>query len=152
MPSAWRIVKETQATTAFSGDGARLFGGRWNSRGIAVVYTSGTKSLAALESLVHLNPLVLFKYVALPIEFEDGLVEILPRKALPADWSAEPPAASSKAVGDAWVREARSALLALPSVLVAGEPNYLVNPVHPDFKKISIGKPEPFAFDPRLLR
>jgi RES domain-containing protein len=151
MPSAWRIVKEKHAAGAFSGDGARLFGGRWNSRGTAVVYTSSTKSLAALESLVHLNPPVHFRYVALPIEFDDGLVEILPRKALPADWSAEPPAPSSKALGDAWVREARSALLAVPSLLVAGEPNYLVNPAHPDFKKISIGKPELFAFDPRLL-
>ena len=56
-----------------------------------------------------------------------------------------------KAVGDGWVRAARSAVLALPSVLISGEPNYLLNPAHPDFKKISIGKPEPFAFDPRLL-
>ena len=56
-----------------------------------------------------------------------------------------------KAVGDDWVWAVRSAVLALPSVLISGEPNYLLNPAHPDFKKISIGKPEPFAFDPRLL-
>lgn len=151
MPEAWRIIKEKHAATAFSGDGARLFGGRWNSRGIRVVYTSSTNSLAALESLVHLNPPVLFNYIAIRIEFDDALLETVPPKALPADWRVEPPPPSSKAIGDAWVREARSAVLAVPSVIIPGEPNYLLNPAHPDFRKISIGKPAPFALDPRLL-
>ena len=151
MLEAWRIIKEKHAATAFSGEGAAKTGGRWNSRGVAVIYTSSTKSLAALESLVHLNPPVLFKYVAIRIRFADTLLEIMPARNLPADWRAEPPPPSSKAVGDGWVWEARSAVLALPSVLISGEPNYLLNPAHPDFKKISIGKPEPFAFDPRLL-
>ena|SRR2546428_374842 len=149
MPEAWRIVKEKHAATAFSGEGAAKTGGRWNSRGVPVVYTSGTKSLAALESLVHLNPPVRFKYVAIPIKFERALMETF--QALPPDWWVEPPPPSSKQVGDAWVREARSAVLALPSVIVSGELNYLLNPAHPDFKKISIGKREPFAFDSRLL-
>ena len=151
MPEAWRIVKEKHAATAFSGEGAAKTGGRWNSRGVPVVYTSSTKSLAALEILVHLNPPVLFKYVAIRIKFDEALIEIVSPKALPADWRVEPPPPSSKGVGDAWVREARSAVLALPSLIVSGEPNYLLNPAHPDFKKISIGKPEGFSFDPRLL-
>jgi RES domain-containing protein len=151
MPEAWRIVKEKHAATAFSGKGAADSGGRWNSRGVPVVYTSSTKSLAALESLVHLNPPVPFKYVAIRIKFDDALVEIVPAKALPPDWQTEPPPPSTKAIGDAWARAARSALLALPSVIIPGEPNYLLNPAHPDFKRISLGKPEPFAFDPRLL-
>ena|SRR5437667_2583874 len=151
MPEAWRIVKEKHAATAFSGEGAARTGGRWNSRGVLVVYTSSTKSLAALESLVHLNPPVLFKYVAIPITFEDALIEVFPPKALPPDWWVEPPPPSSKRIGDVWVREARSAVLELPSVIISGEPNYLLNPSHPDFKKISIGKSEPFAFDSRLL-
>ena len=151
MLEAWRIIKEKHAATAFSGEGAAKTGGRWNSRGVAAVYTSGTKSLAALESLVHLNPPVFFKYVAIRIKFDDAVLEIMPARNLPADWRAEPPPPSSQAVGDGWVWEARTAVLALPSVLISGEPNYLLNPAHPDFKKISIGKPEPFAFDPRLL-
>ena len=151
MPEAWRIVKAKHAATAFSGKGAADNGGRWNSRGVSVVYTSCTKSLAALESLVHLNPPVRFKYVAIRIKFDDGLVEIVPAKALPPNWQTEPPPPSTKAIGDAWARAARSAVLALPSVIIPGEPNYLLNPAHPDFKKISIGKSEPFAFDPRLL-
>jgi RES domain-containing protein len=151
MRQAWRIVKERHAATAFFGEGAAKAGGRWNSRGVALVYTSSTKSLAVLENLVHLNPPVLFKYVAFRVEFDDALVEEFPQRLLPADWSAEPPPVSSKAIGDAWVRESRSAVLALPSALLAGEPNYLLNPAHPDFRKTVISKPEVFTFDSRLL-
>jgi RES domain-containing protein len=150
MPDAWRIVKKNHAITAFSGEGAAKFGGRWNSRGVAVVYASSTRSLATLESLVHLNPPVFLKYVTIHLEFPDALLEIFPVKHLPADWQNEPPSHSTKVIGDTWVQEARSAVLALPSV-ITGETNYLINPAHPDFKKITIGKPEPFVFDPRLL-
>ena len=66
-------------------------------------------------------------------------------------WGEAQHARSRSRIGDAWVREARSAMIALPSVIISGEPNYLINPAHPDFKKISIGKPETFAFDSRLL-
>jgi RES domain-containing protein len=151
MPQAWRIVKAKHAATAFSGDGAAKTGGRWNSRGVPVVYASSTKSLAALETLVHLNPPVPFKYVAFRLQFDDTLIENVPLNRLPADWRVEPPPPSTKAIGDAWLREVRSAVLALPSVIVPGELNYLLNPAHPAFKKISISKPERFAFDPRLL-
>lgn len=148
---AWRIVKEKYAATAFSGEGASRTGGRWNSRGIWMVYTSGTKSLAALETLVHLNPPVLFKYVTFRIEFDAALVEKIALAALPAGWTEEPPPPSTKEVGDLWVKEARSAVLELPSIIIPSEPNFLLNPTHPDFKKIVISKPEPFSFDPRLL-
>jgi hypothetical protein len=112
---------------------------------------SGTKALAALENLVHLNPPVLFKYVAFHIKFDEALVEMFPATALPGDWQAEPPLLSTKTIGDVWVREARSAALALPSTIISGEPNFLLNPAHPDFNKVTIGPAEPFAFDPRLL-
>ena len=151
MPTAWRIVKEKHAAAAFSGDGAAKFGGRWNSRGVPVVYTSGTKSLAALEILVHLNPPMFFRYVAFRLEFAESLVETLAVKTLPTDWRDEPPPPSTQAMGDAWARSARTAVLALPSVIISGEPNYLLNPAHPDFRRITIGKPEKFTFDSRLL-
>ena len=150
MPEAWRILKQKHAATACSGEGAAKTGGRWNLRGVPVVYVSCTKALAALENLVHLDPPVLFNYVAFCLKFDDALVEIFPVKNLPVDWRTEPPPPSTKAIGDTWVREARSAVLALPSV-ITGEINYLLNPAYPDFKKLSIGKPEPFDFDPRLL-
>jgi RES domain-containing protein len=151
MGRAWRLVKEKHAAAAFNGEGARLQGGRWNSAGVSLIYTSSTKALAALESLVHLNPPVIFKYVAIPIEFDDALVEKMAPAALPADWTDEPPPPSTQDIGDTWVKEARSAVLEVPSVIVPGEANYLLNPAHPDFKKIVIGKPERFSFDPRLF-
>lgn len=151
MRRAWRIVKEKHAATAFDGEGAWRFGGRWNSHGRRVVYTSATLSLAALENLVHLNPPVTFKYVAIPVEFDEALVEAISHAGLPVDWTEEPPPPSTTGIGDLWVKEARSAVLELPSVIIQAETNYLLNPAHPDFKKITIGKPVPFSFDSRLL-
>ncbi|OYW71264.1 MAG: hypothetical protein B7Z37_28275 [Verrucomicrobia bacterium 12-59-8] len=146
---AWRIVKAKHAATAFSGEGARLYGGRWNSAGVSLVYASGSKALAALESLVHLNPPVLFTYAAIPIEFEAALVE--KASALPPGWADSPAPPSTQSIGDLWVQEARSAVLELPSVIIPTEANYLLNPAHPGFAQILFGQPEPFAFDPRLL-
>jgi RES domain-containing protein len=149
MRQASRIVKARHAATAFDGEGAWLYGGRWNSRGTRVVYTSATLSLAALENLVHLNPPVPLKYVAFSIKFDGRLVEKL--TTLPEEWQEEPPPASTQFIGDLWVKQARSAVLELPSVIIPDEANYLLNPAHPDFRKIVIGIPKPFSFDPRLL-
>ncbi len=146
---AWRIVKTKHAATAFSGEGARLYGGRWNSVGVSLVYTSSTQALAALESLVHLNPPVIFTYAAIPLEFEAELVEKV--TALPPGWANSPAPPFTRALGDLWAKEARSAVLELPSAIIPGESNFLLNPAHPDFKKIVIDKPVPFSFDPRLL-
>lgn len=151
MRQAWRIVREKHAATAFTGEGAAVAGGRWNSRGCRVVYASGSASLAALETLVHLNPLIRFRYVVFPIEFDEHLVEKVLPEALPADWRDEPPPPSTKRLGDQWVKEARSAVLELPSIIIPGESNYLLSTSHPDFTTIAIGKPELFTFDPRLL-
>ena len=151
MTRAWRIVREDHGYTAFDGEGAWRFGGRWNSRGTRTVYTSATLSLAALETLVHLNPPVGFKYVAIPIEFDEALVETFATSDLPADWNEEPPPPSTAEIGDRWVKESRSAVLELPSVIIPAEPNYLLNLAHSDFKRIRIGKPTPFSFDPRLI-
>ena len=151
MTRAWRIVREDHGYTAFDGEGAWRFGGRWNSRGTRTVYTSATLSLAALETLVHLNPPVAFKYVAIPIEFDEALVETFATSDLPADWNEEPPPPSTAEIGDRWVKESRSAVLELPSVIIPAEPNYLLNLAHSDFKRIRIGKPTPFSFDPRLI-
>lgn len=145
----WRIVKKKYAATAFDGEGARLFGGRWNSRGTRVVYVSSSRSLAALETLVHLNPPVLFEFVAIAIEIDHRLVKKV--TTLPPDWKEEPPGPSTQQIGDRWVAGARSVALELPSAIVPGESNYLLNPIHPDFKACAIRPPEPFSFDPRLL-
>ena len=151
MPEAWRIIKAQHAVSAFSGRGAADYGGRWNSRSVAVVYASQAKSLAVLESLVHLNPPVPFRYTAFHLEFPAACMERFPLAQLPTDWRTEPPPPATQQIGDQWVRAARSAVLALPSVIIPSEANYMLNPAHPDFTKIIISPAEPFAFDPRLL-
>ena len=148
----WRIVPEDQAATAFDGEGARLYGGRWNSVGVAMVYTSEHKSLAALEVRVHINTTKKLKrYKCFAFEFDEKMMKVFPYGSLPKDWQQEPPPASLQQLGDAWVRAGDSAILAVPSVIISNERNYLLNPKQPEFAKIKIGKAEDFAFDPRLL-
>jgi RES domain-containing protein len=151
MISAWRMVREARAAEAFTGEGARQYGGRWNSPGVPVVYSSAHLSLAALETLVHLQPRGSLRFVVFPVEFDEALVERLPASDLPLQWRTEPPGGATMTLGDAWSRAARSAVLAVPSVVVPQETNYLLNPLHPAFGRISIKQPLDFSFDPRLL-
>lgn len=145
---AYRILKRKFVGSAFSGEGARWYGGRWNSPGVAVVYTSSALSLAMLEWRVHLTQLPPPSSVIIEIEFDASLIWS-PTK-LPASWPRWPCPKSNAAVGDNRVRSGRSAVLKLPSAVVPKEFNYLLNPAHPDFGKISIGKPQVFNADPRL--
>ena len=152
MPSAWRIVRAARANSAFSGEGARVYGGRWNSRGTAVVYVSEHESLAALELLVHLTPLSPnARYLSFRLEWEDKLTEHFPIKNLPPHWNAEPPKFRTMQIGDEWVRAGKSVALAVPSMLSTSEMNFLLNPMHADFKRIKISQPLEYRFDSRLL-
>ena len=151
--TAWRIVKERHAASAFDGEGARLYGGRWNSPGTALVYTAESRALAMLEILTHLPTAALLGlFVCIPVRFDDALVTELRRNALPADWRREPAPASTRQLGDAWVQAGGSAVWRVPSVVVPPESNYLFNPAHPDFRAIKIGAAEPIRFDARLVR
>ena|SRR6266851_933962 len=152
MASAWRIVRAARVSTAFTGDGSRLYGGRWNSRGTPIVYLSEHESLAALEVFVQTMPLSpTEQYFSFRVDWDDKLTEYFSIRNLPSDWNAEPPTGDSMGIGDEWVRTARSAVLALPSLLSTSELNFLLNPAHPDFKKIKIGPPIQYRFDPRLV-
>ena len=152
MASAWRIVRASREKTAFTGEGARLSGGRWNSRGTAVIYVSEHESLAALELFVHLTPLSPDdRYRSFRVEWEDKLTEYFAVKNLPAHWNAEPPAIQTMQIGDDWVHAGKSVALAVPSVLSTSEMNFLLNPRHPDFKKVKISQPVDYRFDSRLL-
>ena len=150
MPSAWRLTKSRYLATAWDGEGARTSGGRWNSVGIAVVYTSATLSLALVETLIHVTSGILPAYTAVPIEFDDALKEVADAADLPRNWKDQPAPPATRAIGDTWVESSKSALLRVPSVVVPIEFNYVVNPRHPDFGRIRIGPPMPFPFDPRL--
>ncbi len=149
---AWRIVKSRLAKSAFTGEGAAAFGGRWNSPGVALVYTAGSPSLAMLELLVHLQrPELLESYVLFEVRFDESLVAAVELKSLPRGWRMSPPSPSVTHIGDSWVESEPSAVLRVPSVLVPHEWNYLLNPKHRDFGKIIIGRAHPIRFDPRLL-
>ena len=150
MPAAWRIVKDKFVAVAFSGEGARQIEGRWNSQGVAMVYTSEHKSLAALETLVHVDAKIPVSYRCFRVDFSEALVERLTAE-LPPNWQSEPPTDATRQLGDLWIRESRSAVLAVPSALIPEEWNYLLNPNNTGFEKVTIGKPVAFAFDPRLL-
>lgn len=150
--TGWRIVPEAQAERAFDGEGARIYGGRWNSPGVLMVYASEHLSLAALEVRVHIESTSMRKrYVRFSFDFDEKLMRSFEVKKLPADWRQEPAPASLRRIGDAWIESGESAVLAVPSVIIPEEKNYLLNPRHPDFAKIIIAKPRPFSFDPRLL-
>jgi RES domain-containing protein len=150
--TAWRLTKTKHLATAWDGDAARRAGGRWNSVGTAVVYTSATLSLALAEILVHISAGPLPAYTAISIEFDDSLVSVLAATDVPADWNSYPPPASTQAIGDAWVSDARAVILRVPSVVVPVEFNYVLNPSHTDFPRVRIGAPMPFPFDPRLVQ
>lgn len=152
MSTAWRLTKTRYLETAWDGEGARRSGGRWNSPGTAVVYLSATLSLALVEVLVHLSSGVLPAYTAVPVEFDDSLAEGLRAEELPARWKHHPALPETRVIGDDWVRDARSAVLRVPSVVVPVEFNYVVNPAHRDFARVRIGAAMPFPFDPRLVR
>jgi RES domain-containing protein len=147
---AWRITRASKPADAFSGEGARLYGGRWNSPGIRLVYTAGSRSLAILEVLAHLTKSApLNSYLLYRVECDDSLVQIL--DYLPPGWKSEPPSAASQSIGDAWVQSATHPVLSVPSAIVPEERNYLLNPAHSEFVQIVIERPVPYRFDPRLL-
>jgi RES domain-containing protein len=152
MTSAWRIVRESRANTAFTGEGPWRYGGRWNSPGVHVVYVSEYQSTAAFEVFVNRVPFILEeKYKAFHLEWPADLIEILPAKKLPPNWRISPPPAETMEIGDRWVQENRSAVLALPSAISPADTNFLLNPRHPDFKRIHTHPPIDYNFDPRLV-
>ncbi len=137
---------------ALDGEGARLWGGRWNSAGRPVVYASSTLSLAALEYLVHLDPAdAPDDLVALTIEVpDDAPAELVDAESLPAGWAQQPEPAACRLVGDRWAAAGAALVLRVPSAPVPEESNVLLNPRHPDAARVRVVHERAFAFDPRL--
>ncbi|RFS21011.1 RES domain-containing protein [Chitinophaga silvatica] len=136
-----------------AGTGARLYGGRWNSPGHAIVYTAGSRALAALEVLVHI-PLknIIQDFCIASIHIPDTIaIKVLTKEDLPKGWQSLTPAPFLQDIGDEWSETAKYAVLRVPSVIIAEEHNYLINPLHPDAEQITIKNTQPFVFDQRLL-
>jgi len=150
---SWRIAKRKHAGETSTGEGARAYGGRWNSPGVTMVYTAEHASLAILEVLVHLGGAQLLPdYVLFGVEFDEALAEAVDEAALPEGWRAFPAPVSLRPIGDQWVGEGRSAVLSVPSAVLPLERLFLLNPQHPDFPSIRIGDAQAFPLDARLQR
>jgi RES domain-containing protein len=149
----WRICRRRYAADAATGEGARLFGGRWNSRAVRVVYASTSLALAAVETFVNLEPnLQSSDLVSIEGEIPDELkIGRLNPKELPARWY-ETRDESLRLFGDEWIRAAETPALLVPSAAIRGDWNVLLNPAHQAFPKISFEEPKKFAFDARMFR
>jgi RES domain-containing protein len=151
--TVWRLCRKPYAAESFSGEGTRLYGGRWSPVGLRVAYSSESRSLAALEVLVNArDPELLFaqRWTMISATIPDELIER--PKRVPDSWRATPYGAETQAFGANWARLGHHAALRVPSSVVLGEFNYLLNPAHPDFARITIARPESFDFDSRLRR
>jgi RES domain-containing protein len=154
--SVWRIATDAPGYTAddLSGAGAKLSGGRWNRPGNAMLYCASNISLAVLETFVHLKAggLPLNRYLV-ELMIPDPLWERATRLATPpVGWDAIPAGKVSLDEGDRWLKANRSAVLLVPSVIVHEEQNVLINPLHPDARKITARKVRKWLYDPRIMR
>ncbi len=153
----WRICRRRYASEAASGGGARLYGGRWNSRGVRMVYASTSLALAAVETFVNLEPnlrpadLVSIEG-EIPETLEPETLEIdrLDPALLPRTWYATRDE-SLRRFGDEWVNAGKTVALIVPSAAIRGEWNILLNPAHADFLKITLQEPRVFEFDVRMF-
>ena len=149
--SVYRIVEAERAETAYTGEDAAESGGRWSEPGDPVVYASGSLPLAVLEALVHRQGSSnAARYVCVAAHIP-GIVSLARGQRLPRDWNARPPKDMSRLYGTRWLRSRRHAVLAVPSAVIPSEHNFLLDPTHPDFAAIVVGRPVPFRFDSRLL-
>lgn len=148
--TVYRLVKARHARDAVSGEGALLYGGRWNPPGYPVVYAAESRALAVLETFVHLTleardlRFMLYE-ITLP-------KDVKPRQVESAIRSGSRSLHATQEAGRAWLNEGKSLALAAPSVIVPREANVVLNVRHPQFSRIRVSKPEVFSFDPRLWK
>jgi len=145
----YRFVS-TKFSDALSPEGARRNGGRWNSKGVAIVYCATSESLAMLELRVHAPhpyPRMRLKF---SIEVPDDAIVAAPAEDLPRGWNKLPPGPSSKRFGDAWVASESSLGLLVPSVIASEENNLILNPSHERFAEVKVVSRERIGLDRRL--
>lgn len=146
----YRITLEKYSGSLIaSGNGAR-----WNSKEVKMLYTASTRALACLENVVHRNAVGLqANFRIMVIEVPDELrIEIIGKDKLKADWYLFRNYPYTQALGDAWIFRGKTSVLGVPSAIIAEESNYLLNPAHVDFRKITLLSVQPFEFDPRIKK
>jgi RES domain-containing protein len=149
----YRLSKQAYCND-LSGSGAEKTGGRWNSKGIPMLYTASSRALAMVEIAVHV-PLGI-----IPLNYYITTIEILTEESLlkavindfPAGWNKSPFTKATQYIGDDFIRQGKHLMMQVPSVTVPGDHNYLINPRHPLFNQVQIISTEPFEFDLRLFK
>ena len=151
MATFFRIVQAHRTAAAMAGEGARLFGGRWNPAGMPAVYLAQSRALAALEILVHApREAFLLDWRLIDVEVPDGWIEAVKPADLPADWQAFPSSPGARRLGGKWLHQRTRVALKLPSVIIPQEHTLLLNPLHPQAARLRVSKPLEFRFDPRF--
>ena len=149
----WRICRQPYVTHALDGLGGLHASGRWHNRGQPIIYAASSAALAALEVLVHVDPLTApadLRLLTLDLP-EDPAIEVLEISALPRAWAEVPAPPELQLIGTAWLRSRRTVALSVPSAVIQVERNILLNPLHPEAEGIRLIGDEPFSFHPRLL-
>ena len=152
MIKLYRICN-TEHINDLSGTGARIYGGRWNHAGYSIVYSSGSRSLAALEFLVHVPMALAPDNLSIAkIMITDNIKrESITSNELPLNWRGYPAPEQLANIGTKWIKSKSSLLLDIPSAVIDKEVNTLINPLHPDMKHVDLAKVEKFYFDSRLF-
>lgn len=147
----YRLSKRKYASQ-LNGKGAAKFGNRWNSKGVEMIYTAESRSLAMAEVVVHLTLATLpSDFVMIEIDIPNKLEVLeIESSALKKDWKNNPPSMSTQSIGDEFVNASKQCVMKVPSVVVQGDFNYLINPHHSDFRKIKVSEIISFPFDSRL--
>ena len=133
------------------GNGAASYPGRWHSKGTHILYTAATPSLALLESVVHISNIVVASYCMICLSVPEDKIVSIPASGLPANWFVNPPPDILKKVGDDFISSNEFLALEIPSAIMPEENNYLLNPGHPDFKKIAIVYTRNIPIDERFV-
>lgn len=151
--NVFRLSKKKYAEE-LSGKGASKSGNRWNSKGTEIIYTAESRALAMSEILVHLSLATLPKdFVMITIQIPDSLkIKEIDFKLLPENWNLHPPNSTTQKMGDSFIDSRDFCILKVPSAVVRGDFNYLINPFHKDFKKIKIKEITDFPFDERIFK
>jgi RES domain-containing protein len=151
----YRITQEKYADD-LSGNGARLYGGRWNSEGKYALYTAATRSLALLEILAHVPARLLsdkrYILVTLTAPADKTLIEMIRPEDLPGDWDALDVQHVTQTIGDKFLQEQKKLVMTVPSVLVPEEFNYVINPLHAAMKQVKIIHKRELRFNDRLVK
>ncbi len=135
-----------------SGIGSATYGGRWNNKGTHVLYTAQTASLALLESIVHLSSIPTSGLCILSMEIPDNSFCVIEVEQLPKKWYCYPSPERLKNIGDQFIKQGNYLAMQIPSSIIPEEFNYLINPLHPDFKKIKLYPHKPLMVDERLIK